>query len=82
MSFLIFLKSKLGKLVAGVAGFLAVLLGAYFKGRGDQKDKAKAKVVKKTLKVVDDVRKVEDDIREREPDANRDRLRKFARDPE
>lgn len=76
------LKTKLGKILGLAFGGLAVLLGVYLKGRGDQKDKAKAKVVKKTLKVIDDVRKVEEDIRKREPDANRDRLRKFTRDPE
>jgi len=81
MPFLIFLKTKLGKYLAGAFGFLAVLLGAYLKGRGDQKDKAKAKVVDKILEVTEDVKDVEKAIREREPDANRERLRKFARPP-
>ena len=55
-------------------------MGAYLKGRGDQKDKAKAAVVDEILEVTEDVKDVEKVIRERKPDANRERLRKFARD--
>lgn len=83
MGFLALLKTKLGKYLAGALGFLAVLLGAYLKGRGDQKDKAKADVVDAILEINEDVKDVEKVIRERPADANRERLRdKFASDPE
>ena len=81
MGFLALLKTKLGKYLAGAFGFIAVLFGVYLKGRGDQKDKAKAAVVDEILEVTEDVKDVEKVIREREPDANRERLRKYASHP-
>ena len=75
------LKTKLWKYLAGAFGFLAVLLGAYLKGRGDKAKALQAKTAEEVIEITKKVRKNAEKSRNPSDGSAVERLRKnYSRD--
>lgn len=72
--------SKFKGWVIGAAAALALLLGAYLKGRSDQKDQNQNKELKDRLTSVKKAKEVSDEVRKKSPSSVDRELDRFMRD--
>ncbi len=76
-----FFKSKLDKILLGLAALGALLIGAFLKGKASQRRKTNAKTVKTILKTEKKKDKNEKTVRDKSGGSAAERLRKdFSRD--
>lgn len=80
MTVLIYLWSKFQGWIIGVGAILAVLAGAYAKGRMDQKTVTSAKTNEKRLEDIKEARKIDEEIKKLPPDQLNKRLDRWMRD--
>lgn len=80
MTFLLTIWNKVQGWVIAASAVLALLIGAYLKGRSDSKAINKTKTLEDQVKSVEKAKEVEDEVRKMSPSDIDRRLDKFMRD--
>jgi hypothetical protein len=80
VTFLLGIWNKLQGWLIAAGAVVALLVGAYIKGRGDAADKAKTKTLEDRVKSVEKAKEVENEIRKMSPSDIDRRLDKYMRD--